>query len=335
MRIHSAIEATLAIRATLPAEEQAIFDAELAARLGIAGAAGGTMAVGEAVEIREVRGYAPVTIEAPETELEQRLPDFLNPSVELDVSDQLATMKEFWSALNVHVPELDAEQEATLESVLAANPDRRVVPSPLLDLNGRKQIAEDAKVSFGKADLHARPEAFWTPDEQWVFSKLLDDPESTIEEGKASYVLGYKTPAGEVVGGREAYKAALIESGKAVVANDGTVWVFPVMDVQIRAPRTLDSAGHLYDKVSATATPESHITMHLLQHANGTPSPDWEPDFVNEAVYEIDKKGKLIAPVGIACVDRFPLNRQVCLGFWHVDYRYDVRFGVRREVSGI
>lgn len=275
----------------------------------------------------------PEVAPTPETELETRLPGFLNPNIKLGASDQLTTMREFWNTLGREVPELSAEQQGDLEVKLATHPDRRVVPTPLLSLMERKQTVETAKV-FRKNQFSPTSSAIWTPDESGLYGKLLVNPEATVQDGKKSYGMFYKTDTNGALVKREAYIAGLVASGKAVTSPDGTTWVFPVMDVQTNAPRTREYASKLHADVSPTMTPEALITMQLLQQANGTPNSRWEPDFANEAVYELDKHDAPKALVEAAGVVWVPGARQVDLSVWDGGSR-DGDFGVRAEESGL
>jgi hypothetical protein len=74
--------------------------------------------------------------------------------------------------------------------------------------------------------------------------------------------------------------------------------------------------------------------MQLLHQANGTPNPNWHIDISNEAVYELDKKGKAVAPVDVASVRWYPDYRQVDLGSWGAGDRGG-DFGVRGAESGL
>lgn len=326
MDVKGAIEAVGVLHGAMTAEEQAVFEARLAEQFGLVAREVGTVSVAQTTE----------TTQAPETELEKRLSDFLNPNVHLDASDQLATMSEFYTRLGIKVPGLIEVQMARLESRLVANPTRRVLPVPLMTLEERKEFAESVKDNFPKNVFNPGQAALWTPDNSWTFAKLLDDPEMTIKDGRKFYGMRYKAPNGEVLG-RATYTEALIAAGQAVeVTAEEQVWTFPVMDVQIVAPRTNDTVANLHSRVSATNTPEALIAMQLLHQSNGTPNGRWEPDIANEAIYEVDKNGKLktAVPVCVAGVFWDPDDRRMNLVYWYTDYRFD-RFGVRAEESGI
>jgi hypothetical protein len=266
-------------------------------------------------------------------EFETRVESFLNTEARLDVTDQLAVMRELWGKLGYEMPELSESQQAELALVAEANPFHRVVPTPLLSFSERKAVAEKAR-AFPGQKFTTSANALWTPDESWAYGKLIRDPESTVKDGNKTYGLRYKTPEGETTVSREAYIAALKAAGQAVEAKDGRVWTFPVMDVRVQAPRTRDYVRNLHGRVDPVGSPESLLTTQLLHQANGTPNPVWEVDFANEAVYELDRKGNPKALVDVAGVDWDPNYRQVYLFNWYTDNRND-DFGVRGAESGL
>lgn len=257
---------------------------------------------------------------------------FLDPEVKISAEDQIAVMRKFWDKLGHEMPELSESQQAELAKVAEAHPLHRIVPTPLLSLAERKALAEKARV-FPDQKFTTSANALWTPDESWVFGKLLRDPESTVKDGNKTYGLRYKTPEGETVG-REAYVAALKAAGQAVDAKDGRVWTFPVMDVRVQAPRTRDYVRNLHGRVDPVGSPESLLTTQLLHQANGTPNPVWEVDFANEAVYELDRKGNPKALQRVASVYWDPDGRQVSLRSWFADSQYG-SFGARGAESGL
>lgn len=318
---NNAIEAILAIRDTVPEDVLQNFDAELATRLGQVGGTAGTVAVAE-------------SIKTPETELEIQLPDFLNPEVSLDISDQLAIMSEFWQTLGYELPKLGAVKKKRLEAVIEAHPDRRVVPTPLLNAHRRKQIGELARINFAKSSFNPNYEAVCMQDISHVYGKLVADPEATVCYRRNDYGLFYQTPDGKLQK-RDAYVDALLVAGSAVGVG-GVVWTFPVVDTQVNAPRTYQRANKLLSRASPTNSPELQVVIRLLHQANGTANAEWEVDFVNEGVYELDKRGNPIAwiPVIGTGVSWDPYLSQICMSYWYADNR-DVGFGVRAEESGL
>jgi hypothetical protein len=258
--------------------------------------------------------------------------EFLTSDTPLNAGEQLNIMSEFWQKLGLTAPVLNKEQLKRVRGKLEAHPDRRVVAVPLLGLNDRKAVTEQAKNAFPHSKFNSGYAALWAPDESWTYGKLLRDPESTVKEGRKSYGLRYSTEGGAV--SRSELVETLKESGRAVEADDGTVWLFPVMDVQVQSPREYARADKLHAAADITQVPEAIITMQLLHQANGTPNPNWHVDITTEAVYELDKKGNPVAPVSVASGGWDPSGRQVGLRRWSAG-RQDGDFGVRGAESGL
>lgn len=262
--------------------------------------------------------------------LKQGVTNFLNPEVDLSLADQFETMADFWSELGLDVPRLTLTEQQKLSQSLETYPDRRVMPVPLLDLDSRQAMAEQAKTAL-PGNRFGSSVALWTPGESSIYGKLLRDPEATVKDGRNSYGLRYHTEDGVIT--RSELVAKLTESGQAITAEDGTVWLFPVMDVRVKSPRQYTRAEALHRQAGITQIPESLITMQMLHQVNGTPNPDGEVDFTNEAVYELDKKAGAVAPVRVAGVRWYPDDRQVDLDTWRAGGRSDI-FGVRAAERG-
>lgn len=278
-------------------------------------------------------------VQTPETPFEAKSKTFLDPEATMSVTEQLDTMNEFWGELNWSMPVLSEENEQHLQTVLEANPGKRVVPTPLVDPYERVAIAEDAKAAFPKNEFTANGKALWTPDESWTYGKLLRSPESVVQEDRKKYALGYKTPDG-VVTTRSDYIESLIEAGQAVKQGE-LVWTFPVTDVSVQSERTYTTASKLHEATDPVETPESLIVTQLLHQANGTPNPNWAVDFANEAVYEVKEAGKgsdkhieFGAVVSVASVNWNPNYRRVLSVSWNPQDRGG-GFGRRDAASGI
>ena len=313
---------TQEVAAALPDE---VFAAEAAARgfTDPVAAGSGSLAVEGAMASKEAVEVGP---------FQTSVHEFLASDTPLSAGEQLNTMHEFWQKLGLAAPALNQEQLERVQAKLETRPDRRVVPVPLLDLNGRKAVAERAKTAFPDSKFNSGYEALWTPDESWTYGKLLRDPESTVKDGRKSYGLRYHTEDGVL--SRSELVGKLKASGQAIEAEDGTVWLFPVMDVQVESPREYARADKLHATADITQVPEAPLTMQLLHQANGTPNANWSVDFTNEAVYELDKKGNPVAPVYVAGVFWYPLGRRVRLDRWDAGGMYG-DFGVRGAESGL
>ena len=267
--------------------------------------------------------------DASETTLTQaEISQFLDPKVEMPVESQLEFMTKFWGMAGLSVPALNEAQKAKLAETVAANPGKRVIPAPLAHVGRRRSLVRQAKAALPDNRFSDDNEPLLTSTDQGLYGKLLAEPERTVEEDGAAYGLGYKTPLGEVVVGREAFQAALLESGEAAQAEDLGVWVFPVLDVAVESDRAYTTAGNLYHHVGPTDVPEALITMQLLHQANGTPNGEWHVDFTNEAVYELDETGEPKALVRVAGVHWDPGSYQINLISWPAG-NHDDKFGVR------
>jgi hypothetical protein len=285
------------------------------------------------------------TVASPEASLENRISDFLNPEVRLDANEQLTTMIDFWNKLGETVPTLSEKQMDSLQDSIEANPHKRLVPTPLSPepLEPRQQMTEKAREVFPKQQFVEDKDvsALWSPDTSWTYVQALVDPEASIKHDGDYSKLIYKTANGAFVTGRLAYLESLVASGDAVEAEDGTIWAFPLMDVQVRSPRDRQRADEHFLKASHVETPESLIAMQLLHQANGTPNLKWEADLCNEALAKTNKEGELVLDdndnpilLRVAGVDWDPYDARVSLDDWDA---YSVRdsFGRRGAESGL
>lgn len=288
----------------------------------------------EAVDATHSAGEADAT-HGEDQAFRDKVCDFLDPEVELSAESQIEFMREFWGKLGFEVPGLDEGQQAKLTETIERNPGKRVIPSPLLSVNWRKSVARDARKAFPAQQFNADGEALWTPDRtETLYGRLLRWPESAVNEDRISYGLRYKSPTGEIVG-REAFEKALLESGQAVRGANLDTWVFPVMDAQVHSKRTTyATASDLYKGVGPTEVPEALITMQILHQASGTPNRNRHVDFANEAIYELDHKGKPKALVKVAGVSWGPGSHQVVLRAWSADGQLGDS-GVRGAESGL
>lgn len=252
----------------------------------------------------------------------------------LNVGEQLNTMNELWQRLDLAPPSLDDSQLRRIQGRVEAHPDRRVVAVPLLDFAGRKAVAERAKTAFPAAKF-GRSEALWTPDEGWAHHALLRNPEATDKVGGHTYGLRYHTADGVMC--QSDLRAKLKGDGQAVTAKDGTLWLFPVMDVRVQGPRQNARADSLHRQADITQVPDSLLTMQLLHQANGTPNPNWVVDFTNAAVYRLGERGKPVDVVGVVGVHWDPYGHQIRLGYWwNTAEDHPVsHYGVRSAESGL
>jgi hypothetical protein len=223
---------------------------------------------------------------------------FIDPNAEITPETQWAFMRTFWHDLGYdQLPALSVAQYGRLTSVAEANPNHRILPTPLLSLAGRQAIAEEARVFPGQ-QFAANKSALRLPDEGTTYADLIQDPQRVVTHDGTRYALRYKTPSGELTD-RSGYIAALKTAGQAVADEADTVWTFPVMDVQTDVPRVEDTAGHLYETIDPIVSPEALIVIQALHQAAGTPKVGGDINFANEAVYGLDEASN---PAGIAYV---------------------------------
>jgi len=266
------------------------------------------------------------TVTIPEVSLENRISDFLNPEIKLDANEQLTTMVDFWNKLGVTIPTVSEEQMDSLQDAIEANPHKRLVPTPLSPrlLEARLQMTEKAREVFPEQQFVEDKDisALCTPDTDRAYGQALVDPEANINRDGNYAKLIYKIDDGNYVG-RSEYLESLVASADTAEAEDGTTWVFPLMNVQVRSPRDRQRADEHFFKASHVETPESLIAMQLLHQANGTPNPKLEVDFANEALAKTNEEGELILDdndnpilLRVASVSWGPGGRQVGLSGW-------------------
>lgn len=264
-----------------------------------------------------------------ETDVEQRFKDqvdhFLSPKSRLDTINQLAIMREFWDRFGYSVPGLSEPQQAKLTYIANLHPSCRVVPTPLLTINGRQALIHRASEPADQP-----PEML---DKTLTYNQLLINPGEDISIGRNSFGLRYKTLVDGVVN-REEYLTSLKAAGQTITAEDGTVWTFPVMDVRVRNRRTKGLVSRLLlESVDPTVTTEALIATRLLHLINGERSDKQMVDIANEAVYELHKTDDELARV--VGVELNPTShRRIQVDVWKVD-QMSGHFCVRTAYSGL
>jgi hypothetical protein len=264
-----------------------------------------------------------------------RVESFIDPNSNKDMGteEQLEFMDEFWQRLDMIPPKLSDEQKAKVADTLGQNPNKRVVPTPLLDMQGRKDITDRARSAFPSQKFTSSGSALSIPDESDIYGQLLRNPDGKVKEGGDSYGLGFRLPDGEQVVGRTNFVGAMVEVGQAVEGENGLVWIYPVMDVRVSSPRSLDNARKLYEQANPTVTADSNLSVQLLHQAAGTPFIGLNVDFANEAIFKLDDGGKPEAFVDAASI-YWSGYHQVRLGIWGGNNRYG-NFGIRAATSGL
>ncbi|HET7673557.1 MAG TPA: hypothetical protein VFK11_03540 [Candidatus Saccharimonadales bacterium] len=286
--------------------------------------------VGSVVAAAEIDGAA-----LEEIVFKNKVESFINPDSEMDmgIKEQLEFMDEFWQRLDMAPPELSDDQKAKIADTLEKNPNNRLLPTPLLDLEGRKDIADRARSTFPSQKFTSSGSALSVPDESNIYGQLLKNPDGRVKDGDDNYGLGFKLPDGEQIIGRTNFVNAMVENGQAIEDENGIVWIYPVMDVRVSSPRSLDNARKLYEQVDPTGTSDSNLSVQLLHQAAGKPFIGFNVDFANEAVFKLDDDGKPKALVDVVSM-YWSGYQQVQLGIWRGNNRYG-NFGVRAAKSGI
>lgn len=236
-----------------------------------------------------------VSLRADKADLFALTPDFIGSVEHIGASEQLAFTELFWKQLNHIQPQLNDEQKAVLDTKLQQNPDARVVPAPLLTLDGRKSITETAKFKLLDHRFAKGHTAFLEPEESSSYSLLLQNPAHLLDsQSDFRFDLGYNTASGNVVN-RDDYKTSLLARGDGVEDADGLVWVFPIIQ-NLSTTRGLslnnkDVGEH--DGLHFLRTPESAIALLLLQQIGGKFDNIPKTELCNEAIYMTNEHGGL------------------------------------------
>jgi hypothetical protein len=245
-------------------------------------------------------------------------------------------MDAFYGRLDKTPPKLTESQLDTLRVALAANPGKRIVPTPLLDLEGRQAITESAR-NLPCQQFNPNEAALWVPEEGAFYGKFLRNPdrvEAKNNDISMTYGLRYKTIDGQLTG-RRGYINSLLETGQAVIAEDGSVWTYPLTDVHVQNERTEDTAAHLHDVVDPLASPELLIVTNLLHQTSGKINRDWWLDVANEAIYELEEDAVAARALYRVANVHFDMNNgQLRLAGLDNNDRTG-RFGIRATKSGL
>ncbi|HEX5797276.1 MAG TPA: hypothetical protein VFX86_02705 [Candidatus Saccharimonadales bacterium] len=205
------------------------------------------------------------------------------------VEEQLEAMDVFWETLGRFVPELDDEQMDRLDEAVRSHPARRVLPTPLLDISELKAVAERAR-GFPRQNLNPDNSVLWLPGENQASGRLIRNPRGVTQDKDMDLGLFYKTP-GRKLTDREGFMTDMLQRGRAV-AEDGTVWVFPVLDVRIRnSGRRGAPAMECFKRNDPVVTTEVLVTKQLLHQALGMTASGRYLEFANGGVYSLKEDG--------------------------------------------
>jgi hypothetical protein len=287
-----------------------------------------------AVGLTAASGEVELAIMSDEA-FEDRVGNFLDSEAKPCLADQLMVSAYLWAKLGYEAPVLSDTQFDNLSLALEANPGLRVVPTPLMSIDQRKAATASVDALLTKklkSDLE-----LWTPDGTWEFAELIKDPHEIINKDGVNYGMRYKTDSGHVVG-RSTYVDELKASGQAIEAEDGAVWIFPLMDISPKTPRNDTRAGNLHALVDPITAPEALLTVQLMRLINGSANAsNWELDIANEAVYELDEEGQptiMMYAASVAWLYGFGKAERVHANFWEASISSG-GFGLRNAKSGL
>jgi len=213
---------------------------------------------------------------------------FLDGSQQIEAADQLGAITEFWGGLGFQVPDLSTAQLDSLRAAVEEHPDHRVVPAPLLGIDGRyAMVAGLGEIPGAPEDVSAR---LWTPLDSEVgfdgYKHLIRHPNRTADvPDPVSYPSGptigssieyihagmrYRTPDDECVNRRK-FSRALRKSGHGVEGDGRTTWTFPVMDVSLELDGPRVPRADILRSIEPTLTAEALLTLKMLHRLAGTP----------------------------------------------------------------
>lgn len=280
-----------------------------------------------------VTQYVEVVEDSTEIQLTDAIDRFVNITNNIEVTEQLKIMSDFWANMGYEVPALDEKQKITVSEALKNHPGGRVVPTPLLGLVDRKKIADRAQdLIYGESVNEEH--ILWAPKDG-RYHDLMEYPDSTVTEGDKTFGIRYKSPEGKLVN-RSDYLQALKNGGYGIESSDGTLWIFPVMDLEPKEQHHDGNTRDVYDeKISFSTTPESLITTELLQWIAGSPAPkEWNVELANEAIFEIDENGLPSRLNSIAGVHWKEGLKQIRWNSWPAGYTR-IGFGNRETENAL
>ena len=221
---------------------------------------------------------------------------FLDPNERMSGQEQLDFMTEFWAYLDLPAPPLSDEQRANILAHLDASPSSRVVPTPLrpFPLGYRLAMAHTAHQLPGKVfgqNFEADDREISITGNK-LYQTALEAPLEPVDASDERYVLGYKTPNGNVVNHSD-YLGALLATNSAVLDN-GSVWTFPV--VELGKNLTFNPPGinrKLQTAAIALLAPETLMAMELLNLSRERPVINNVAALANEGLYPLRPNGNI------------------------------------------
>ncbi|MBI3624322.1 hypothetical protein HY218_01680 [Candidatus Saccharibacteria bacterium] len=284
--------------------------------------------IGRDVSYEEVERPAPI----------ERLSNFLDASERLSLPEELETMTRFWDVLGYKVPDISQDMAAALAREIGESPNKRVVPAPVIvNPDQLKALTAKAKDVFADNKFSETYDPQYVTDESYVFGRLLRNPDGFDEADGKRYELVARDQNGNLQRGLNNWRIAMsVQSAmgtRLVMGENGQAWTFAIVSAEPNAARTRKQPGELFNEVDQRVTPSTLIAVNLLHQANGTPNTDWNIDFANLAVAEVEagKKGKKdqLKVVRVASVYWHPYDRYLELSNWNAGNSADDNVGVR------
>ena len=242
---------------------------------------------------------------------------FMNIDSELGSWEQQDFMKVFWDKLGYEVPNPSSAMQSDLDNFIVKNPNQRIIPTPLLDLNGRKELANNGQKLFRNKYNHS-DKLLWTPDETSLYSKLLSNPNQTISNENSTYEVLYKTDSLELLG-RSQYIDYLVNTKRVTIDQSGMAWSFPIMDIRASDNLQNESVRTIYEQANTILTPEALIVTHIINQASGIHLQDYVIDLANEAIYSTNKDQQTRSMNLVTGVYWDPDYYQINLCYWNPD----------------
>lgn len=263
---------------------------------------------------------------------------FVDPSEQIDAPDQLEVIYEFWTKVGVPLPPLlNSPRMHALQLAAEAHSDKRIVPAPLLGVQGRAKMVESlGNIAGGEGAV----DRLWTPLEEpgeEGRQRLIRKPEKDTRAGSRSIGMRYKTPDFRYANRKE-YMQALLESGKAVGDAKRGVWTYPVMEVRLDLDHGAGVGADMIRRVEPTLTVESLIALRLIHRLAGAQSESLTIDAANEGMFWLERGD----PRGLDSIAGVSLtidgSTQVNLGYYQRrggSLQATTGFGLREAVSGL
>lgn len=279
-----------------------------------------------------------VDIQPASPRFHKRLDTFLRGGADLDVTEQLNTMQQFWRLVGLQMPGLSQEQVSALASHVKTRGRERVVPTPFLTPKGRVAMSgRIAQLVPVVADELGSP-ALDTPNPAInPLGAMAVESEAPIA---ARHELRYATPGSPGLHRRDDYMQTMLRRNLAVAETKQRImWLFPFMDCTSPRRYTNGQQANKYTNqkpkdlgafVNAAVTPDSLLTVALLNTLHRYKPLAPEINFANEHVFSVGAHTK-VSTVGIQHQSESPVIAMVT----SPPDRVMPQFGVRIATNGL